>query len=172
MVCIWYTLYPIYMTLISALAIRSILKCQLKLLPYSQTSMVAPLNFGKGWVISSPILLDVWLFFHAIYGRLCVFSLQISLMMIARICVLYFITIIKSDTWPICHCLGLGHETMVCHVYTLLIKRVNNVLDIKYPIFIWHPSLKRNLYLDGCKTQRFSYVAIVWLCFILCIQSM
>ena len=24
--------------------------------------------------------------------------------------------IIISDVWPICHCLGLGHETMVCGV--------------------------------------------------------
>ena len=46
---------------------------------------------------------------------LCVFSLPISLMMIMRICVLYLI-IIKSEAWPIYHCLGLGHETMVCTV--------------------------------------------------------
>ena len=46
------------------------------------------------------------------YMGLCVISLPISLMMIVRICVLYLITIIKSEVWPICHCLGLGHETM------------------------------------------------------------
>ena len=37
----------------------------------------------------------------------------ISLMMILRIRVLYLIIVIKSEVWPICHCLGLGHETMV-----------------------------------------------------------
>ena len=37
-------------------------------------------------------------------------------MKIVRIRVLYLIIIIKSEVWPICHCLGLGHETMVCAV--------------------------------------------------------
>ena len=37
--------------------------------------------------------------------------LPISLMMI-----LDLIIIIKSEVWPIRHCLGLGHETMVCAV--------------------------------------------------------
>ena len=26
----------------------------------------------------------------------------------------YLIIIIKSEIWLICHCLGLGHETMIC----------------------------------------------------------
>ena len=50
------------------------------------------------------------------YMRLCVFSLSILLLMIVRIRVLYLIIIIKSEIWPICHCLGLGHEAMVCAV--------------------------------------------------------
>ena len=50
------------------------------------------------------------------YVGLCVFSLLISLMMIVRIHVLYLI-MTKSEVWPVCHCLGLGHETMVCVVY-------------------------------------------------------
>ena len=50
---------------------------------------------------------------------LCVFSLPIALMMIVRIHVLYLIIIIKSEVWPICCYLGLGHETMVC-VYVVL----------------------------------------------------
>ena len=49
------------------------------------------------------------------YGvGLFAFSLPISLMMIVRICVLYLLIIIKLEVWPICHCLRLGHETMVC----------------------------------------------------------
>ena len=56
------------------------------------------------------------------YMWLCVFSLSICLMMIVRICVLYLIIIIKSEVWPIYHCLGLDYETMVCAVclYTLI----------------------------------------------------
>ena len=45
---------------------------------------------------------------------LCVFSLSIYLMVIVRIHVSYLIIIIISEVWPICHCLGLDHETMVC----------------------------------------------------------
>ena len=56
------------------------------------------------------------------YVRLCVFSLPISFVMIERIYiyiyiyVLCLIIIIKSELWTITHCLGLGHETMVCVV--------------------------------------------------------
>ena len=46
----------------------------------------------------------------------CIFSLPISLIMVVRRWVLYRITIIISEVWPICHCLELGHETMVCTV--------------------------------------------------------
>ena len=50
------------------------------------------------------------------YMGLCVFSLPISLMMIVRIPVFDLIIIIKSGVWPICHCLGSVHETIVCAV--------------------------------------------------------
>ena len=40
-------------------------------------------------------------------------SLPISFMMIVRICILHLTIIVTSEVWPICHCLGLGHETMV-----------------------------------------------------------
>ena len=51
------------------------------------------------------------------YMGLRVFSLSSFLMMIARIGVLYLIiTIIKSEVWPICHCLGFDRETMICTV--------------------------------------------------------
>ena len=45
---------------------------------------------------------------------LCVFSLPISFVMIERIYILRLIIIIQSEVWTIAHCLGLGHETMVC----------------------------------------------------------
>ena len=50
------------------------------------------------------------------YVGLCVFSLPIPFVMIERIYILCLIIIIKSEVWTITHCLGLGHETMVCAV--------------------------------------------------------
>ena len=58
------------------------------------------------------------------YVGLCVFSLPISFVMIERIYILCLIIIIKSEVWTITHCLGLGHETMVCAVCL--------------SIFLWH----------------------------------
>ena len=37
----------------------------MKLCIHSSTSTVQPLKFGNGWVISSNILLDLWLVIHA-----------------------------------------------------------------------------------------------------------
>ena len=48
------------------------------------------------------------------YVGLCVFSLPISFVMIERVYIFCLIITIKSEVWPITHCLGLGHETMVC----------------------------------------------------------
>ena len=50
------------------------------------------------------------------YVGLCVFSLPISFVRIERIYILCLIIIIKSEVWTITHCLGLGHETVVCAV--------------------------------------------------------
>ena len=50
------------------------------------------------------------------YFYLSVFSLPISFVMIERIYIICLIIIIKSEVWTITHCLGLGHETMVCAV--------------------------------------------------------
>ena len=50
------------------------------------------------------------------YVGLCIFSIPISLVMIERIYILCLIIFIKSEVWTITHCLGLGHETMVCAV--------------------------------------------------------
>ena len=65
------------------------------------------------------------------YMGLCVFSLPIYLMMIVRIYVLYLIIVIKSEVWPICHCLGLGHETKVCLSIFLLYQQWNSKTIIK-----------------------------------------
>ena len=50
------------------------------------------------------------------YVGLCVFSSPISFVMIERIYILCLIIIIKSKVWTITHCLGLGHETVLCAV--------------------------------------------------------
>ena len=50
------------------------------------------------------------------YMLLCVFNLPIYLMVIVRIRAPYLIIIIKSEVWPICHCLGLSHEISLCAV--------------------------------------------------------
>ena len=44
------------------------------------------------------------------------FQFTHSLAMIERIYILCLIIIIKSEVWTSTHCLGLGHETMVCAV--------------------------------------------------------
>ena len=80
----------------------------------------------RHWTYKMPvryILSSVWVrssifsqLFIIQYVGLCVFSLPISLMIIERIYILCLIIIIKSVKWTISHCLGLGHETMVCTV--------------------------------------------------------
>ena len=69
-------------------------------------------NLSSVWVRLS--IFSQWCIIQ--YVRLCVSSLPISFMMIARIYILCLIIIIKSEIWTITHCLGLGHKTMVCAV--------------------------------------------------------
>ena len=59
---------------------------------------------------------------------LYVFSLPIPLVMIERIYILCLIIIIKSEVWTIIHCLGLGHETMVCAVCLSIFLWISNYL--------------------------------------------
>ena len=51
---------------------------------------------------------------YSLYGA--VYSAYPILLWWSRECVLYLIIIIKPEVWIINHCLGLGHETMVCAV--------------------------------------------------------
>ena len=46
-------------------------------------------------------------------------------------CVLYLIIIIKPGVWIINHCLGLGHETMVCAVYLTMFLLTSNHIHYK-----------------------------------------
>ena len=47
----------------------------------------------------------------------------------SRECVLYLIIIIKPEVWIINHCLGLGHETMVCAVCLTMFLWINPGMD-------------------------------------------
>ena len=72
------------------------------------------------------------------YIGLCVFSLPISHVIIVRIRVLYLIIIIKSEVWPIFHCLGLSHETTVCavcHCIFLWQQNGHNFVDNNFKFF-------------------------------------
>ena len=51
--------------------------------------------------------------FHAIYGVVCIQLTHFSYDD-CEIQVLYLSIIIKSEVWPICHCFGLGPETIIC----------------------------------------------------------
>ena len=63
-------------------------------------------EWDKAYSLSYPL--------YNTYG--CVFSVTHFLVIIERIYILCLIIIIKSEVWTITHCLGLGHDTMVCAV--------------------------------------------------------
>ena len=62
---------------------------------------------------------------YTIPGAVC-FQFTHSLMMIERQYILCLIIIIKSEVWSITHCLGLGHETMLCTVCLFVFKHFWN----------------------------------------------
>ena len=78
------------------------------------------LKYWTSQILNRYFLSSVWLrisYFSQLpfmqYVVLCVFRLPILWWWLWESGVFYLITIIKSEVWPICHCLGLGHETMV-----------------------------------------------------------
>ena len=81
------------------------------------------------------------------YMGLCVFSLPIPFVMIERIHILCLIIIIKSEVWTITHCLGLGHETMVCAVCL--------------SIFFWMASALFIIHKVGIELQKWRYTVEV-----------
>ena len=66
--------------------------------------------------------------------------------MIERIYILCIIIIIKSKAWTITHCLGLGHETMVCVVC------LSMFLSIGFTVFA--PAQDLNDYVEGKRVQN------------------
>ena len=78
--------------------------------------------YHRAWLCSH---IEAWMKWSSVtwhaafqYMGLCVFSLHMYLILLwwSRECVRNLIIIIKSEVWIINHCLGLGHETMVCAV--------------------------------------------------------
>ena len=56
-------------------------------------------------------------------------------------CVLYLIIIIKPEVWIINHCLGLGHETMVCAVCLTMFLwcwQLDELISLAYCRFWWY----------------------------------
>ena len=118
----------------------------------------------RHWTYKMPVrynLSSVWvrlsIFSHLSiiqYVGLCVFSWPISFVMIEGIYILCLITIIKSEVWTITHCLGLGHETMVCAVclsiflsrqWLLLSVHCNSKslhMNVKFQVFIYLCAMK------------------------------
>ena len=79
------------------------------------------------------------------YMGLCVFNLPISLTVTVRIGVLYRTIIIKSEVWPIYHCLWLGHETMrfaVCLSTFLWMSNYTTIRLLVFMIIYWCPSFR------------------------------
>ena len=71
--------------------------------------------------------------FHEMYGTVFIHLTPVSYDDCENMCVPYFITIIKSEVWPICHFCGLGYETiLVCAVCLsiLHIMRRNRITGI------------------------------------------
>ena len=65
---------------------------------------------------------------------------HIYFVIIERIYILCLIIIIKSEVWTVTHCLGLGHETMVCAVCL--------------SIFLWHWSCPKTVHMAGVLLLR------------------
>ena len=72
-------------------------------------------------------------------GYLCIFRWLISLLMIVRIFVLYFVIIMKLEVWAICHCLELSNEIWYM-LYAFLCSFGNstkNILSIHWKIWFY-----------------------------------
>ena len=72
------------------------------------------------------------------YVELCLFSSPFPLWSLIEyiyihIYILCVIIIIKSEVWTIAHCLGLGHETMVCAVCLSIFLYVKALSDLSTP---------------------------------------
>ena len=110
------------------------------------------------------------------YIGMSVFSSPIYLMMIAGRYVLAVIIIINSQVWPIFHCLGLGHETMVCAVCLDVFLWIGDMAGLlrgtlvswKFLPRIWAPSQYKDrliyVWRFPCSRQdgRYDVLSLTW----------
>ena len=89
---------------------------------------------------------------------------------------MYFISIIKSEAWPLCHYLGFGHETMVCISIFLMTKALQNftlllrflAIDTVYGRYLPHKNyITLSILLNGWRTDTPPEVS-----FIICYASL
>ena len=91
---------------------------------------------GRHWTYKMPVRYNL----SSVWVRLSIFSQVIHYTICGAVCfqlthflsddweniyILCLIIIIKSEVWTITHCLGLGHETMVCAVCLSLFLWIN-----------------------------------------------
>ena len=87
----------------------------------------------RHWTDKTPVRYNL----SSVWVRLSIFS-QLSIIQYVGLYVLgwlreyTYIIIIKSEVWTITHCLGLGHETMVCAVCLSIFLWAKPVLDLGY----------------------------------------
>ena len=97
--------------------IANIIICRMKLFIHYRPStpvMLGMVTYLNGQVVGYQFWDIIIFIIFTIWG--CVSSAYPILLWWSRECVLYLIIIIKPEVWIINHCLGLGHETMVCAV--------------------------------------------------------
>ena len=78
-------------------------------------------------------------------------------MVIVRICVLYLIIIVKSEVWPVCHWIELGHETMLCALCLSTLFQYTVIYTYHILNYLIFTSLKLIIFLPPCTcVQAFS----------------
>ena len=82
---------------------------------------------------------------YTIRGTVC-FQFTHFLVMIERIHILCLVIIIKSEVWTNTHCLGLGHETMVCAVCLFVFFNISGLSFVRVSISA-HMSFWRHIFL-------------------------
>ena len=105
------------------------------LLEYNEYKMSTTLYPNLHLIMATPLLSFMQ------YMGLYEFSLPVSLTIIAIICVLYHITIFKSQVWLICHYLGLGHETTACavcfYVFLFVFTKIGSLISVDSQWMDW-----------------------------------
>ena len=113
-ICLFWREDRIRLFVYYTISLSSLCKLYLKTLKLWNVCQISFVEF----VIKIKHILSV---IHYTVCGMCVLSLAISFVMIEIIYIICLIIIIKSEVWSITHCLGLGHETMVCAVCLFIV---------------------------------------------------